>query len=174
MEEETVLDTRVRVLRWLIWICVVSIPVSCRQAVVNDINACKGRSANEWESISPNGTDSSTWREELDRSQWELAPAANELEAEALLGTTAAVALSDDQIAKLVPGKRAKGQPFLVRGIGTRWGTGGFHMRTNSLGELWVAGGALSHRTVPIERRAIVVWLERAPPKVYVTFHVVE
>jgi hypothetical protein len=169
-----VLDTRVRVPRWLILICIVSIPISCRQPVVNDINASKGRSANEWESILPNGTDSAAWRQELDHSQWELVPASYEFEAEALLRTTAAVPLSDAQIANLLPGKRAKGQPFLVRGIGTKWGTGGFHVYANSLGELWVAGGALSHRTVPIERRTIVVWLERAPARVYVTFSVSE
>ena len=174
MEEATVRATGVRVPCWLILICIVSIPVSCRQPVVNDLNASEGRSAKDWESILPSGTDSATRGRQLDDSQWELVPASNELEAEALLRTTAAVPLSDAQIANLLPGKRAKGQPFLVRGIGTKWGTGGFQVNTNSLGELWVAGGALSHRTVPIERRAIVVWLERAPARVYVTFSVSE
>jgi hypothetical protein len=110
----------------------------------------------------------------LDRSQWEFVAASNELEAEVLLRTTAAVALSDDQIAKLGPAKHPTGLPFLVRAIGSPWGTSGLDLYTNSRGELWVAGGALSHRTVPIERRAIVVWLARAPAKVYVTFGVAE
>jgi hypothetical protein len=159
---------------WRIWACIVFIPVSCRQPAVNDLNASKGRSANEWAQILPNRTDWVTWHESLDRSQWELVPTSNELEAETLLRINAAVPLSDDQIAKLVPGKRAKGLPFLVRAIGSTWRTGGFELHTSSLGELWVAGGALSHQTVPIERRAIVVWLERAPARVYVTFSVAE
>lgn len=148
---------------------------ACGHPTVNDVNASKGRSAIEWW-VRPGPTGIDWAARPLDRSQWEFVAARNELEAEVLLRTTAAVALSDDQIAKLGPAKHPTGLPFLVRAIGSSWGTG--HERldlyTNSRGELWVAGGALSHRTVPIERRAIVVWLARAPAKVYVTFGVDE
>ena len=158
--------------RGLILASIVFLAASCRGPVVNDVNASNGRSANEWVQNRPNDTD---WASPaIDHSQWQLVPPSNESDAEVLLRTTAAVALSDDQIARLVPGKRSKGLPFLVRAIGSPWGTSGYDLYTNSLGDLWVAGGALSHRTVPIERRAIVVWLERAPAKVYVSFGVAE
>jgi len=168
------MNIRDRIPRPLIWACIVFLPLSCRQPAVNDINASKGHSAKEWQQVLPSDTDWSIWHGSLDRSQWELVPASNELEAEALLRTTAVVALSDDQIPRLVPMKRANGVPFLVRAIGSTWGTDGFELHTSSLGELWIAGGALSHQTVPIERRAIVVWLERMPVRVYVTFSVAE
>jgi hypothetical protein len=148
--------------------------VGCRSPAVNDVNASKGRSAKEWwMQPDPNEIDWAT----LDRSQWELVSASNELEAEVLLRTTASIPLSDDQIEKLGPTKHPKGLPFLVRAINSTWGAGStsvVDLHTNRRGELWVAGGALSHRTVPIERRTIVVWLEREPAKVYVTFGVAE
>jgi hypothetical protein len=137
---------------------------------VNDVNASKERSGNEWMHYLPNQTDWAIWQEPLDRSQWELVPPTNELEAEMLLRTTAAVALSDDQVTRLVSGKHAKGLPFLVWAIGSTWNDGGFELHTSSQGELWVGGSALSHRTVPIQRRAIVVWLEQTSSRVYVTF----
>lgn len=168
------MNIRGKVPHWLIWACIVLMLVSCRGPAVNDVNASKGRSANEWwVQRGPNDVDWAT----LDRSQWELVSASNELEAEALLRRTASIPLSDDQIAKLGPTKHPKGLPFLVRAIDSTWGEGNnsvVELHTNSRGELWVAGGALSHRTVPIERRAIVVWLEREPAKVYVTFGVAE
>jgi hypothetical protein len=163
-----------RARHWLIWACIVLMPVGCRGPAVTDVNASKGRSANEWLQVLPKQTDWAVWQVPLDRSQWELVPATNELEAEALLRATATVALSEDKVARLVPGKHAKGLPFLVRAVGSTRNNSGFEVHASSLGELWVAGGALSHRTVPIERRAIVVWLERTPSRVYVTFSVAE
>jgi len=77
-------------------------------------------------------------------------------------------------LGKLVPGKTAKGIPFLVRVVGSVRDGKGFEVKTSSRGELWVGCAALSRRTVPIERRAVVVWLEQAPTHVYVTFGVYE
>ena len=167
------MNIRGKIPKCLLWVCVVFMSLSCRQQAVNDVNASKGRSANEWW-VQPGPNDIDWASRPLDRSQWELVSASNELEAEVLLRTTAAVLLSDDQIAKLGPAKHPRGLPFLVRAIGSTWGTSGLNLYTNNRGELWVAGGALSHRTVPIERRAIVVWLERRPARVYVTFGMAE
>ena len=140
---------------------------------VKDVNAPKGRSALEWVR-QPNDVGWNAWNEPLDRLLWSVVPTQNELEAEKLLRTAAVVSLSQVQVAELVPGKTAKGLPFLVRGISTTWATKNLEIHTGTRGELWVQGGALSHHPVPIERCAVVVWLEKMPTQVYATFSVAE
>ena len=160
--------------RAISWICISFLAVGCRNPVIVDVNASKGRSASEWMRTLPNDIDWALWREPLQSSLWTVVPDSNEMEAEVLLGTTAVVPLTSAQLAKLVPGKTAKGVPFLVRGVSATWNAEGFEIKTSSRGELWIGCARLSRRTVPIERRPLVVWLEEAPTQVYVTFGVYE
>lgn len=59
-------------------------------------------------------------------------------------------------------------RPFLVRGVVLNEGTGGFWV-TRKGGRMSVHHGCLGRRPVPMERRAVVVYLERPPDEVYVT-----
>lgn len=142
--------------------------------IISDVNASKGRSAKEWMRTLPSNIDWSVWHEPLPSSFWAVIDETNELEAETLLLGAAAVPLTGTQLTKFAHGRAAEGMPFLVRGVGATWDTKGFEIKTSSQGELWVGCERLSRRTVPIERRPVVVWLERAPTQVYVTFGVYE
>jgi len=156
------MNIRGKIPKCLLWVCVVFMSLSCRQQAVNDVNASKGRSANEWW-VQPGPNDIDWASRPLDRSQWKLVSASNELEAEVLLRTTAAVLLSTTR-SQTGPSETPEGLTFSCPGHRPTWARAGLNLYTNNRGELWVAGGALSHRTVPIERRAIVVWLERGRP----------
>jgi hypothetical protein len=159
--------------KW-VWVLSLLACAGCGHPVVKDVDASSGRSANEWIRLLPDDVDWSVWPRPLDRTQWDPVPRGQQLQAESFLQATACVALSDEQLAMLPPGKKSAGMPFLVRAISATWNTDRFEITMSNNGDLWVGGAALSRRTVPIERRAIVVWLNRAPREVYVTFGVYE
>jgi hypothetical protein len=146
----------------------------CGHPTVKDINFANGRSASEWIRYLPPNVDWSVWHRPLDRAQWDPVPSTRQLQAESLLRATACVHLSEEQLATLLLGKKSAGLPFLVRAISATWNTDRFEIKMSDSGDLWVGGDALSRRTVPIERRALVVWLNREPREVYVTFGVYE
>ena len=122
----------------------------------------------------PSNIDWSVWHKPLPSSFWAVIDEPNELEAETLLLRESAVPLTSVQLTKFAPGRTAEGMPFLVRGVGATWGKEGFEIKTSSRSELWVGCERLSRRTVPIQRRPVVVWLKEAPSQVYVTFGVYE
>ena len=160
------------------WFCVVTLVAcaGCDHPSVDDVNASSGRAAKEWMRSLPTDVDWGAWDRKLEHTQWEFVPESEEPSAESLLRTTSCVRLSDDQLAKLEPARRATGTPYLVRAVSATWRTttGGTEIQISKDGDLWVRGGVLSHRAVPIERRGIVVWLEQPPREVYVTFGVAE
>jgi len=63
-------------------------------------------------------------------------------------------------------------EPYLVRGVGDGREKFPLELSVDSEGngDLWVGGGANNPCDVPMERRAVVAWLEKPPSSVYVTF----
>ncbi len=159
-----------------IWVCTLGLLVyaGCGHPTVKDVNAANGRSANDWIRNLPPKVDWSVWPQPLDRTRWEPVPSAQQLHAESLLRATACARLTEKQLAMFLPSKKSDGMPFLVRAISATWNTDRFEITMSNNGDLWVGGAALSRRNVPIERRAVVVWLNRAPKEVYVTFGIYE
>ena len=155
--------------KW-VWALALLACAGCGHPTVKDVNVANGRSANEWIRYLPPSVDWSFWPRALDRTRWDPVPSAQQLQAESLLQATACVPLSEERLAMLLPGKKSAGMPFLVRAISAAWNTDRFEITMSDYGDLWVGEAALSRRTVPSERRAIVVWLNRAPKEVYVTF----
>jgi hypothetical protein len=162
-----------------LWTCILLIACAgCSHDAFDDINASKGRSAIVWMLEPP--TDADIWGSAIDRAQWEFVRESEASDAESLLNRTSALPLSsEDQLARLAPGKRARGTPYLVRAVAAAWPrtvatTASIEIHVSKNGDLWVQGMALSHHPVPIERQAIVVWLDRPPQAVYVTFSVAE
>ena len=75
----------------------------------------------------------------------------------------------------------ARGEPYLVRALGDgrpdqvklrTFRRFAVFLRPN--GDIWVSSGALSRCRVPMRRRAVVAWLEKAPHEAYATFVVAE
>ena len=63
-------------------------------------------------------------------------------------------------------------EPYLVRGVGDGREKFPLELSVDSKGngDVWVGGGANGTCGVPMERRAVVAWLEKPPSNVYVTF----
>jgi hypothetical protein len=63
-------------------------------------------------------------------------------------------------------------EPYLMRGVGDGRERFPLELSVDSKGngDVWVGGGANSTCAVPMERRAVVAWLEKPPSNVYVTF----
>lgn len=63
-------------------------------------------------------------------------------------------------------------EPYLIRGVGD--GREKFPLEvfvdSKGDGDVWVGGGANSPCNVPMERRAVVAWLQKPPKGVYVSF----
>jgi hypothetical protein len=168
------MSSRLRSPSKCVWVLVLLGLAGCGHPTVKDVNAANGRSASAWIRYLPPKVDWSVWPRPLGRTHWEPVPSAQQLQAESLLQATACVPLSAEQLATFLPGKKSCGIPFLVRAVSATWNTDRFEIQMSDNGDLWVGGDALSRRTVPIERRAIVVWLNRVPKEVYVTFGVYE
>ena len=96
--------------------------------------------------------------------------------AEGLLRDSAFVPLSRKQVNELlgydfqveVPGN----SPYLLRGVGDGREKFPLELYVSARGDsgVWVGGGANNPCDVPMERRAVVVWLEKPPSSIYVTF----
>jgi hypothetical protein len=111
------------------------------------------------------------WRS-VDRSRFALA--------EGLLRDSAFVQLTQSQVNELLgnsfQANKVGNTAYLLRGVGDARDKFPLELYVSSVGEagIWVGGGANSRCEVPMERRAVVVWLEKAPGNVYVTFVVAE
>ena len=117
------------------------------------------------------------WQETLDWtdfSRWRDVKSSKTLDAESLLRDSVAVQLTSEQAADLaatsMPPTPTLGTPYLLRGVGaaSRKFPKELHIRAN--GDVWVGGGANSRCPVPMQRQAVVAWLEKPPREVYVTF----
>ena len=64
-----------------------------------------------------------------------------------------------------------KGTPYLLRAVNDAYKRLPLDLSVRPNGEVWVAGGANSKCPVPRQRQAVVAWLDKAPPQVYVTFY---
>ena len=77
------------------------------------------------------------------------------------------------QSAARARGLNGKLKPYLVRGLYLYEGTGAFSVYFRDT-TLWVAHGSLGKHAVPMKRRPLVVFLEHAPTKVYVSVWMAE
>jgi hypothetical protein len=146
-------------------------PAGCNHAAI-DMNAATSPAAYEWLRRSPNPFDGKP----LD--QWKLVPNTKQPVAESMLQTVSWVRLTEPQANELVgvssPSSTSKTAPYLLRAVGSPARTNEFIVETQSNGDVWVESGARSHHALPIERRAVVVWLDHPPHEVYISFSVAE
>lgn len=94
-------------------------------------------------------------------------------QAEALLHDTPSVQLSREEAFNLINQAISKDwtrKPYLLRAVGDANGKWPQQVFVRQGGEVWVGGGANSRCPVPMQRRAVVVWLDQSPSQVYVTF----
>lgn len=92
-------------------------------------------------------------------------------QADYLLRESAFVPLTEAQAVGLAgDSKSAVGRPYLLRGVGPANRKFPQEVYVGTNGEVWVGGGANSRCPVPMERHAVIAWLESPPREVYVTF----
>src|SRR5207249_981553 len=91
------------------------------------------------------------------------------------LQSTASVQITSDEAHNLTgeagfdEGART---PYLLRAVSDSRNVFPVELYSRGNGDIWVAGGANSKCPVPMRRSPVVVWLDKAPKKAYVTFHV--
>src|ERR1039457_1982880 len=94
--------------------------------------------------------------------------------AEAILGDSRFVALTAKQERELLGNVKEPdslhGTAFLLRAVGDARRRFPLETFIRKNGDVWVRGGANSRSGVAKERRAVIVWLERAPTDAFVTF----
>ena len=112
----------------------------------------------------------------VETSQWRSVSEAKMSQAELLLRDTSSLALTEGQAIDLsgaaFQAAKLHDTPYLLRGINAlpvRFPQEVF-FRAN--GDVWVGGEATSQCPVPMQRQAVIAWLDRAPHDVYVTFSV--
>jgi hypothetical protein len=117
------------------------------------------------------------WQETLDWtdfSRWRSVKDSELPRAESLLRDSAFLPLTEAQAIDLTSestqSKTIIGKPYLLRGVGSadRKFPQEVYVRLN--GDVWVGGGANSRCPVPMERRAVIAWLDSPPREVYITF----
>jgi hypothetical protein len=149
----------------------VSLTVGC-QPFVDASSAEKTRKAREWIRRAP----SIEWGHSLDECRWRVVLDSKESSAEAMLQTSSAVPLTDEQALELagefLNQQATNTRPFLIRAVGSHVGPAGFEIYTNKNNDVTVIGGALSHYDIPPERRPIVVWLETPQHEICLWFSV--
>lgn len=59
---------------------------------------------------------------------------------------------------------------YLLRAVAPADGKFGLEVYQRPSGDVWVGGGVISRCPVPMRRRAVVAWLDKAPSQVDVTF----
>lgn len=110
-----------------------------------------------------------------DIPQWNRVTESKVSQAKAILQSRAAVKITGEQARDLTDEfgfDETKGAPYLLRAVGDAKGTFPVDPTVRPNGDVWVNGGANSKCPVARQRRAVVVWLEKMPEKVYVTFSV--
>ena len=93
--------------------------------------------------------------------------------AETKLELADSVQLTTERALELVgtlPSSASGKTPYLLRAVGDAGGKWPLEVYVRRETEIWVGGGAVSDCAPPLRRRAVVVWLEKPPSRVYVTF----
>lgn len=107
--------------------------------------------------------------------QWKSVTESRSSRAQALLQAIAVVQVTAAEAQELVGESsilEGKGTPYLLRGVGDAPGTIPLELAVRPDGTVWVGWGGNSKCPVPMRRRPVVVWLEKTPGKIYVTFNV--
>ena len=108
-------------------------------------------------------------------SRWKTVAVLSVSQAEALLQSTAVVRITEAQAQEFVGESNLREEretPYLLRAVGDANETFALEPSVRPDGTVWVGGGANSKCPVSMQRRPFVVWLNRMPEKVYVTFYV--
>ncbi len=131
--------------------------------------AKRNDAAREWLRDWPGKYD---WVEE--KLRWRNVAEAKMPQAELLLRETGvvqmtaaqAIDLIDQSVQPAVP----RGTPHLLRAVGAVHGKFPLDLFMRPNGDVWVGGEAISRCSVPMQRRAVVAWLDNMPRQAYVTF----
>ncbi len=126
------------------------------------------RAAREWLRSWPGKYD---WTE---FAGWSIVAKSSNSVGESLLHDTSWVRLTEAQSLSLIGQSArpssARGTPYLLRAVGNLRGELPLAVFVRADGTVWVGGEAISRCSVPLQRRAVVVWLDQPPREVYVTF----
>jgi hypothetical protein len=118
-------------------------------------------------------TEKYTWNQIFD---WKVVDNSRFSSTEGLLRDSAFVQLSRKQVSVLLgedfQAKTAGSSPYLLRGVGDGREKFPLELYVSTRGDagVWVGGGANNPCDVPMERRAVVAWLEKPRSAVFVTF----
>lgn len=158
-----------RLVSVLLVMCLVSLESSCCKHFSAEV-AREDEAAQNW--LHP-------WSGQYDWKSvpvWRSVPESKMAQAATFLHGTAILALSESQAVDLVGESSmaltAQSSPYLVRAIGPARGPLPLQVFVRPTGDVWVGGEAISRCSVPKERRAVVVWLSKAPGEVFVTFSI--
>jgi len=119
-----------------------------------------------------------SWRGQYDWTriaQWKRVTESRILRAETLLRSIAVVRMTKEEAQELVGESNVTEEnetPYLLRAVGDAKEVFPLGLDVRPDGTVWVGGGANSKCPVAMRRRPVVVWLDRMPEKVYVTFYV--
>ncbi len=130
--------------------------------------AKRNDSAREWLRYWQSNYD---WEE---TSHWKSVQQSKMRQADVLLHDVTFVRLTEAQALELagefIQHSNSRGAIYLLRGVNAAPARFPQQVFVRVSGDVWVGGGANSRCPVPMERRAVVVWLDRPPHEVYVTF----
>ncbi len=112
----------------------------------------------------------------LDENRFQAIEASRELEAEQMLADVSCRELTGEEAGRFL-GKAFEASPggksYLVRGVYLNRGNGNFSIYAKD-DDLFVDHGSLGHHAVPMKRQCLVIFLEQAPKRVFVTCHMAE
>jgi hypothetical protein len=102
--------------------------------------------------------------------EWRSVPESKMPQAELLLRDAAVVGLTKAQALDLLSessqASTGLGVPYLLRAVGPIEGRLPLEVLIRHNGDIWVGGEAIGRCRVPIERRAVLAWLDRTPSEV--------
>jgi hypothetical protein len=119
-----------------------------------------------------------SWRGQYDWTriaQWKVVTESRILRAETLLRSIAVVRITTEEAQELVGESnlpKGKETPYLLRAVGDVNEVFPLELDVRPDRTVWAGGGANSKCPVAMRRRPVVVWLDRMPEKLYVTFYV--
>jgi hypothetical protein len=163
------LGNRRAALIWLTLVCICVCVFDCACCGVKSVEVRnEDRAAQEWIRDWPGKYD---WEK---FSSWSDVSQSNNSAAQSLLHEKSWVQVTEAQAAVLTgAGPSSKREaPFLLRAVGSPETKLPLEVFARADGSVWVGGEAISRCNVPLQRRAIVIWLSHPPREVYVTFDV--
>lgn len=110
-----------------------------------------------------------------DIAQWNRVTAIKMQQAKMLLQSAPSVRITYEQAHDLTGESgfdEGEGSPYLVRAVADANGIFPVEPSVRPSGDVWVGGGANSKCSVAKQRQAVVLWLEKVPERIYVTFYV--